>query len=116
MCVSDAHNRPANLLGALVDSLSAAVDRATQGVSGQGGLAPAVLLQLAQHPGLSVDDVRRRVGLTHSGVVRLVDGLVVRGLVVRQRSGPDARVTRLRLTATGARLASSVAPARRDVL
>ncbi|MFL6137283.1 MAG: hypothetical protein ACJ74O_05715 [Frankiaceae bacterium] len=48
--MSDPHVGLANLVGALVDALSTAVDEATAAVSGQGGAAPAVLLALAQCP------------------------------------------------------------------
>jgi DNA-binding MarR family transcriptional regulator len=104
-------DRTANLLGALVTALS---DRLA-GALGHGG-TPAALVQLAEHPGLTIDELRRRLGLSHSTVVRLVDGLVTRGLVVRTAHERDARAVRLTLTADGHTAAAETATARLDVL
>jgi DNA-binding MarR family transcriptional regulator len=75
-----------------------------------------VSLSIADHPGLTVSDLRRRLGLTHSAVVRLVDRLVDRHLVTRTAHDTDARAVRLTLTQRGAAVATSVANARMAVL
>lgn len=116
MCVTHASERLSNLLGALVDALSGQVDQAMLSAAGQGGGAPAALIQLARHPDLSVDELRRRLGLTHSGAVRLLDRLVERSLVVRRRCATDGRSTRLTLTPAGTLLAASVSTARTATL
>ncbi len=108
--------RVENLLGALVVALSDEIDSAVTQAAGQGGEAPAALVQLADHPDLSVDGLRRRLGLTHSAVVRLVDRLVDRGLVIRSRSGTDGRATLLRLSPRGDAVAASVLQARAEVM
>jgi DNA-binding MarR family transcriptional regulator len=50
------------------------------------------------HPGSSIDWLGTRVGLTHSGTVRLVDRLEQAGWLTRARAG---REVGLRVTATG---------------
>jgi DNA-binding MarR family transcriptional regulator len=109
-------DRAANLLGALVTALGDRMDGAVAAGAGRHGGTPAALVQLAEHPGLSIDELRRRLGLSHSTVVRLVDQLVARGLVTRAAHERDARAVRLTLTADGRVAADDVARARLDVL
>jgi DNA-binding MarR family transcriptional regulator len=61
----------------------------------------AALSLIASHPGCSIEWLRRRVGLTQSGTVRLVDRLQAEGLVRRGRPG-SGRVE-LAMTAPGSR-------------
>ena len=65
--------------------------------------------------GPTIDDLRRVLGLTSSGVVRLVDQLEDEGWVARRR-GEDGRVTVVVLTPQGRRRAREVVDARADVL
>ena len=91
----------ANLLGAL--SL-AVIDRIEQGareVIDRGGETPAALVVIGYGQGMTNDKLRRILGLSHSGTVRLVDRLVSDQLVER-RPGNDGREVALYLTATGA--------------
>lgn len=62
-----------------------------------------VLVRLARAPGrrLRMTELARRVMLSPSGLTRMVDRLVEDGLVARDRSDPDARVTHARLTDRG---------------
>lgn len=62
--------------------------------------APAALVAIEAHPGQSLDALRASVGLTPSGVVRLVDRLAADGQLER-RAGRDGRSIALRLTARG---------------
>lgn len=104
-------DRLANVLGAfalaLVDGLDVVTERA----------ALVALSDLLE--GRSVDDLRRAVGLTHSGGVRLVDRLVAGGLAER-RQGADGRSVALVLTEEGRRAAGEARAARlatvRDIL
>jgi DNA-binding MarR family transcriptional regulator len=59
----------------------------------------------------TMDQLRRAIGLTPSGAVRLVDRLVQVGLVER-RPGPDGRSVALVLTSTGKTAARRVLAAR----
>jgi MarR family transcriptional repressor of emrRAB len=116
MCVSDAHKRTINLLGAAVLALSDDMNAAVASAAGQAGQAPAALVELAEHPGLTVDGLRRRLRLTHPAVVRLLDRLDERGLVHRRRGGADARTTSITLTEPGQAVAAAVTAARAAVL
>jgi DNA-binding MarR family transcriptional regulator len=105
-------NRDANVLGALAlviaDRTSGAVDQ-----SHTGAAALSALDQFLD--GCSVDRLRRVLGLTPSGTVRLVDRLQAAGLM-RRGAGGDARTRSLTLTAAGTRAARRGAAARAAVL
>ena len=116
MCVSYALNRRMNLLGAAVLALSDDMNAAAARAAGQAGQAPAALVELAGHPGLSVDGLRRRLKLTHPAVVRLLDRLDESGLIRRRRGGADARVTSITLTGQGQAVATEITAARGAVL
>jgi DNA-binding MarR family transcriptional regulator len=109
-------DRAGNVLGAVA---LAVVDRITEAVAtttAQPESAAAALSALhffIQRP--SVDTLRRVLGLTSSGTVRLVDRLERNGLVTR-RAGDDARTTFVVLTPAGQRAAARVAQARAGVL
>jgi MarR family transcriptional repressor of emrRAB len=108
--------RDGNVLGALslvvADQMSDAVAAAADQ-----SLTAAAALSALEHfaDGCSVDRLRRILGLTSSGTVRLVDRLVAAG-DVRRREGPDGRTTSIELTAAGRRAARRVTAARGGVL
>lgn len=111
-----ADERLGNVLGAFALALSDELEAATVQAAGHTGAGPAALVALSDLlGGRSVDDLRRAVGLTHSGGVRVVDRLVGDGLAER-RPGPDGRSVALALTPAGRRLASEVRNARRATL
>jgi DNA-binding MarR family transcriptional regulator len=56
---------------------------------------------LGRHEGASLSDVAEHVGLTPPSMSKMVEGLVVRDLVVRQVSPSDRRRVTLTLTARG---------------
>ena len=62
--------------------------------------AAAVAL-IGHVPGLSIDGLRRALGLSHPGAVRLVDRLAAGGLATRERAGRDRRAVTLMLTEAG---------------
>jgi DNA-binding MarR family transcriptional regulator len=109
-------DRAGNLLGALslavADRTSDAVGDAA-GQSQTAAVALSALHQFLDDP--SIDLLRRVLGLTPSGTVRLVDRLEDAGYVTR-RPGSDARSVSLRLTALGRRAAERVSAARAEVL
>lgn len=109
-------DRPGNLLGALAlgvadrtsDAVVEAADR-----SSSAAVVLSALLNFLDRP--SVDLLRRVLGLTSSGTVRVLDRLESEGLV-RREPGADARSTAVVLTARGRRAAERVAAARAAVL
>jgi DNA-binding MarR family transcriptional regulator len=72
-------------------------------------------LTLGAHPGLSIGELAKIAGLTHSVMVRTVAGLERARLMVRQR-GSDRRNVTLRLTASGLRASQVIVEARRGAL
>jgi DNA-binding MarR family transcriptional regulator len=106
--------RTENLLGAL--SLTVA-DR-LRSVAKQHDVSPseqAALVTLVAYPERTVNWLGVILGLTSSGVTRLVDRLVERGWVSRS-PGSDARQRQLRLTAAGTRKAHALQREREEVL
>lgn len=106
----------ANLLGALVlvvaDRVTDAVGEAA-GQSVTAGAALSALLHFLDRP--SIDLLRRVLGLTPSGAVRLVDRLAEAGYVTRG-PGSDGRSRTVTLTAEGRAAAERVSRARAEVL
>jgi DNA-binding MarR family transcriptional regulator len=106
----------ANLLGALGLSVT---DRTFDAAAVEPGLpvtdavALSALHQFLDRP--TIDLLRRVLGLTSSGAVRLVNRLEKAGLVERGEA-EDARATSVVLTAEGRRLAKRVSAARTAVL
>jgi len=101
-------SRIANLLGALSLAVMDRIEQGAREIVGRGGETPAALIVIGYGQGMTNDKLRRILGLSHSGTVRLVDRLVSDQLVER-RPGKDGREVALHLTATGA-------AARRDLL
>jgi DNA-binding MarR family transcriptional regulator len=112
--VDDAHT--ANLLGALSLVVHDRFSEAMTDASGRSETAAAALSSLdnfLDRP--TIDTLRRVLGLTSSGTVRLVDRLQDENLIERGR-GDDRRATALQLTRSGRRAAGEVAAARAGVL
>jgi len=103
--------RAANLLGALVVALHDELETATSDAAAHGAAYPAALATMLGEPGLTIEQLRRILGLSHSGTVRLLDALEAEGSVERH-SGRDARSVALQLTPRGKRAARAVLEAR----
>jgi MarR family transcriptional regulator, negative regulator of the multidrug operon emrRAB len=97
----------ANLLGALSLAVMDRIEQGARDIIGHAGETPAALIVIGYGPKTN-DKLRRTLGLSHSGTVRLVDRLVSDRLVER-RPGKDGREIALHLTAKGA-------ASRRDLL
>jgi len=105
-----------NTFGALSLAVADRVQRAVEEVAGHGSSGPAALLALDGFAGGgSIDSLRKILGITHSGAVRLVDRLAAAGLVER-RIGADARRVSIHLTPEGRRTARRVRSAREAAL
>ncbi|KVR07190.1 hypothetical protein WK09_25720 [Burkholderia ubonensis] len=104
------------MLGALALALADRIAACAEAASNLHGNAASALVVVANHPGEPIDAIRRTLELTHSGAVRLIDGLEVAGLVERRRSGRDARAIALWVTPSGERTASQIIAARAEVL
>jgi DNA-binding MarR family transcriptional regulator len=108
--------RDANLLGALSLAVTERMGEAVEVASAQGASAPAALAALETFlEGESIDALRRVLGLTHSGAVRLVDRLQSAGLIARGAAA-DGRAVALALTPAGREAARRVLAEREAAL
>ena len=85
-------DRTANLLGALGLAVADRIAEIALEVLDRAGETPAALVVIGYGLGPSNDQLRRILGLSHPGMVRLVDRLVADELVERQ-VGRDRRVS-----------------------
>jgi len=92
--------------------MAEAISRPTGG-STSDAVALSALHHFLDRP--SIGMLAEVLGLTHSGAVRLVDRLVVAGLVTREAGG-DSRTAAVALTADGDELARAVSDARAAVI
>jgi MarR family transcriptional regulator, negative regulator of the multidrug operon emrRAB len=107
--------RTANLLGAAVTALNDELESATASAAAHGAAFPAALVSVHWEPGLSIEQLRRIVGLSHSGTVRLLDRLEREGAVER-KAGRDGRSVAVHLTAQGRRQVRTILDRRRSVM
>lgn len=114
--VEDGREHVANVVAALGLAVADRISEAVTGASDM-PLSDATALSALHHVlrDPSIEQLRRVLGLTHSGAVRLVDRLVAAGLV-RRESGPDGRTSAISLTAAGETSAIGIGRARLDVL
>lgn len=96
-------DRTANLLGAVGLAVADRIEATAQDVLKRAGETPAALVVIGYGYGPSNEQLRRVLGLSHPGSVRLVDRLVADGLVER-REGRDKRAIALYLTELGTTL------------
>lgn len=106
--------RDRNVLAAWAVAVSDGVRTATQQSTGMGGGGPAALVAIVADPGLSIDELRRILTLTHPGTVRLVNRLVERGWV--HRGHGIGRTVRLEPTPAGRAAERALAEARETAL
>ena len=109
-------DRQANLLGALalvITDQSAEAVAAAAGQSVSAAAALSALHHFLDRP--TLDRLRRVLGLTPSGAVRLVDRLADAGLVTRGAGG-DGRSRSIVLTEAGQRAAERITAARAALL
>ncbi len=96
-------DRSANLLGAVGLAVADRIAATARDILKHAGETPAALVVIGYGFGPSNDQLRRILGLSHPGSVRLVDRLVADDLVQR-REGRDKRAIALYLTERGAAL------------
>jgi DNA-binding MarR family transcriptional regulator len=107
--------RTANLLGALVVALDDDITAAISAATDHGAAFPAALVSIHWQPGSTIEALRRKLGLSHSGTVRLLDRLEADGSIER-RAGKDGRSVSLALSDKGRRQVRSILASRRRVL
>ena len=93
-------DRTSNLLGVVGLAIADRIEAAARDILSHVGETPAAVVVIGYGLGPSNDLLRRILGLSHPGTVRLVDRLVADGLVER-RKGRDNRAIALYLTDAG---------------
>jgi MarR family transcriptional regulator, negative regulator of the multidrug operon emrRAB len=96
-------DRTANLLGVVGLAVADSIEQTAQDILNHAGETPAAVVVIGYGLGPSNEELRRILGLSHPGSVRLVDRLVADGFVER-RAGRDKRAIALYLTDTGTAL------------
>jgi DNA-binding MarR family transcriptional regulator len=106
-------SRTANLLGAL--SLVAG-DRVREATGAEPTWSAALVSLQTMADGGSIDELRRVLGLSHSGGVRVVKALSRGGLVDLRRDPDDGRAVQVWLTDDGRAEATRICAARLEAL
>lgn len=106
--------RVANLLGACALAVGDAERDITEAAAGFGGAAAGALVTVESYPNRSIETLRRALGLTHPGAVRLVDRLVEQGWMRREPG--EGRQVAVVLTAAGRRIARRLLAARMEAV
>ena len=106
-------SRTANLLGAVA---LLAADRMRDATGAELSTSAALVTLQTMADGGSIDELRRVLGLSHSGGVRVVQSLRRGGLVTQERDPADGRAVRLRLTDAGHQAARRIRQARLETL
>jgi MarR family transcriptional repressor of emrRAB len=94
------NDRTSNLLGVVSLAIADRIEEAARDILSHAGETPAAVVVIGYGLGPSNEQLRRILGLSHPGSVRLVDRLVSDGLVER-RKGRDNRAIALFLTYAG---------------
>jgi MarR family transcriptional regulator, negative regulator of the multidrug operon emrRAB len=108
-------DRTANLLGVIGLAVADRIEATARDILNHAGETPAALVVIGYGLGPSNDQLRRILGLSHPGSVRLVDRLVADNLVER-RDGRDRRAIALHLTERGAALRETLLTGRLAVI
>lgn len=97
----------ANLLGVVALAVADRIEDSARSILNRAGETPAALVVIGYGTGPSIDRIRRILGLSHPGTVRLIDRLAEDGLVER-REAEDKREVSLYLTKRGKALREEV--------
>lgn len=108
-------DRTANLLGVVGLAVAGRIEAAGREILSHAGETPAAVVVIGYGMGPSNDQLRRILGLSHPGSVRLVDRLVADGLVVRGKAR-DRRAVALYLTEKGKALREALLQGRLAVI
>ena len=107
----------ANVLNAAVAALARELEAVTvASAAGPGGRGAALTALAAFASGSPIDRLAWSLQLSHSRMVRVVDGLEQDGLVTRTRGTADRRAVLVTLTDAGRRVAREITDARLALL
>lgn len=110
----DQNRRDRNVVAAWAIAVTDAVRAAVEESTGMSASGPAAVVAIVADPGMSIDELRRVLDLTHPGTVRLVDRLVDNGWVTREHG--VGRTVRLMPTESGRAAERRLAEAREQAV
>ena len=89
------------LIAQFLENINAVKHRFLSGINFSSGLhfpQMAVLHLVKEHEGIGIKEMAGLLGITSSAVTQLVDGLVIKGYLLRQGNVSDRRALQLSLT------------------
>lgn len=95
--------KAANIVGALSLAIAGDVIESSQSTL-PASVSTSALAMIGHIPGITIEQLRHALLLSHPGTVRAVDRLELERLVKRSRSSEDRRSVTLKLTAKGRRV------------
>jgi len=95
--------------------LFAAVDRQLKSSEGIATAHQVILFVLAQEDGLASAEIAKRAGMSQSRLTGLVDKLVSKGMVRREKADTDSRVHNIFITDLGTALVARTSGQARDL-
>ncbi|MCC5637015.1 MarR family transcriptional regulator [Nostoc sp. CHAB 5844] len=101
-----------NVVGAFALALTDSVAHSTEEMIDDAGPAAEALCLVRHAPGIPIELLRRALGMSHSGAVRLVERLEKQGLIFRERCSVDRRSVELKLTPEGEAMVCKIHQAR----
>jgi MarR family transcriptional regulator, negative regulator of the multidrug operon emrRAB len=107
-------DRAVNVVGAFALAAADAVRQAAEQSLNHGGSAPAALVTIGAYPGRSIEQLRRPLGLSQPGALRLVERLEHEGWVERRAAA--GRGVALSLTKSGQKAVGQLLKARETSL
>jgi DNA-binding MarR family transcriptional regulator len=102
--------RDLNVVGAFALAAADAMRQAAEQSLGQGASAPAALITIGAYPERTIEQLRRPLGLSQPGALRLVERLEEAGWVARRAA--NGRGVALSLTAAGENVTAELLRAR----
>lgn len=122
MTMTEDQNKAANLfieniLGAFSRSVTDRMEEAVVDAAGLSSSACYAIVTIGSEPGSSIETLRHFLDLEHSSLVRLLNGLEKKGLIVRRKGdGGDKRTVLIDLSEAGEICFTRILDARHGVL
>jgi MarR family transcriptional repressor of emrRAB len=110
------NSRTENILGAFALAVADDLLRVSEIQAPEAGYAASALALLGHEPGMPIERLRRALGLSHPGTVRLVDRLEKLHLLTRGVQNGDRRAVALHLTPQGLSVRRRILEARQGSL
>ena len=105
-----------NIIGALAFRIADEVNAVTSDQLELSGPVAAAIALIDHKPGITIDELRHGLSLSHAGTVRAVDRLASAGYVERTQASHDKRAVALQLTEKGVTASQRIFETRQNVI